>query len=205
MKNFIDRKLDLDHLNKIALFIIFIIGITVSQRSFSQTVEESLRAMSQSEDIKQADATQKICHIICNEEYKKNAFNNNPNTMIILNNCSNQCIQTHNRIMACITNQITSQYKSSRCQSSPNSESNKNYSEEKFTELSFSIELLILIISLIVVIIFTFSKELKLNKLKLNFNENFNSKGKNIFCHECGSKQPHKSKYCNQCQTKLEL
>jgi hypothetical protein len=198
MKNFINRKLYLDNLKKFVFFILFIIGITTSQGSFTQTVDGSLRAMSQSRDAQQTITSQRMCDGNCGEEYKTNAFSHNPNTMKVYNSCRNQCLQIYNREISCITSQTSSQYDYRRCTGSPKDELLEKYPDYNFTELLF------LIIFISIILMFIFARELKLNKFHLTIKNNVKEEEKNIFCHQCGEKKLPKSKFCSQCQTKLE-
>jgi hypothetical protein len=108
MKNILIKK------DIIILILIFFISMQ-SENALSQSMEETKKAIQQSNDMQGLFSELRICEYACTSINKEMAFNNNPNTMIVFNSCRSTCLENYNSKMSCIQRQPSSKYSPANC------------------------------------------------------------------------------------------
>jgi hypothetical protein len=111
MKNILMKK------DTIILILIFFISMQ-SKHALSQSIEETKKAIQQSNDMQGLVSELKICEYSCSSAYKEMGFSNNPNTMAVFSSCRSTCLENYNTKMSCIQSQSSSKYSQANCNNS---------------------------------------------------------------------------------------
>jgi len=101
----------------INLILILIISMQ-SKHAISQSMEETKKAIQQSNDMQGLVSELKICEYSCSSAYKEMGFSNNPNTMTVFSSCRSTCLENYNTKMSCIQSQSSSKYSQANCNNS---------------------------------------------------------------------------------------